>query len=82
MYGAQPRCHEDTDMASLLQNIEFCTFTDTSGRLKTVVDLEDEEEQNPQSGFAAAGPSRVCSRASVTLLDVTPNNLPQKRINC
>lgn len=53
MYGARPRCHEDSDMAGLLERIDFCTFTDVAGRLQAVVDLEQGEPQ-PEDPQAAS----------------------------
>lgn len=61
MYGAQPRCHEDTDMACLLENLEFCTFTDVMGRLQAVVDLEGDVKEDPQG----AGTSDAFVRFSI-----------------
>lgn len=53
MHGARPRCYEDTDMACLLQHIDFNTFTDIEGRLQAVVDLDGDAE-DPYSHSAGA----------------------------
>ena len=39
MNGARPRCYEDADIAALLENIEFCTFTDEQAHLQAVVNI-------------------------------------------